>query len=67
LSRRMLKLLLDENIGLGVYEVLKRRGYEVQTIIEELRGISDEEVLRIAVSHGILLKSSSNVRIVSIP
>lgn len=52
MSKRRLKLLLDENIGLRVYEELKRRGYEVQTVIEELRGASDEEVLRIAVSHG---------------
>jgi len=52
LPRRRFKLLLDEYIGLRVYEELKRRGYEVQTIIEELRGASDEEVLRIAVNHG---------------
>jgi predicted nuclease of predicted toxin-antitoxin system len=48
LSKRRVKLLLDENIGLRVYEELKRRGYEVQTVIEELCGASDEEVLRIA-------------------
>jgi len=52
LSKRKPKLLLDENIGLRVYEELKKRGYEVQTIIEELRGASDEEVLRIAGDHG---------------
>jgi len=34
---RRLKLLLDENIGLKVYEEFKKRGYGVQTIIEELR------------------------------
>ena len=49
MSRRRPRLLLDENIGLRVYEELKRRGYEVQTVIEELRGASDEEVLRIHV------------------
>jgi len=48
--RRRLKLLLDENIGLRVYEELKRRGYEVQTVIEKLRGASDEEVLRVALN-----------------
>jgi len=52
LLRQRLKLLLDENIGLKVYEELKKRGYEVQTVIRELRSASDEEVLRIAVYHG---------------
>jgi len=51
LSKRRLKLLLDENIGLRVYEELRRRGYEVQTVVEGLRGVSDEEVLRMAVNH----------------
>jgi len=31
LSRR-LKLLLDENLGIRVYEELKRRGLDVQSI-----------------------------------
>lgn len=52
MSKQRLKLLLDENIGLRIYEELKRRGYEVQTVIEELRGASDEEVLRTAVNNG---------------
>jgi len=51
LSSQRPRLLLDENIGLRVYEELKRRGYEVQTVIKELRGASDEEVLRIAANH----------------
>ncbi|MEL9940661.1 MAG: DUF5615 family PIN-like protein [Ignisphaera sp.] len=55
MSRRRPRLLLDENIGLRVYEELKRRGYEVQTVIEELRGASDEEVLRMASSHDKIL------------
>jgi len=42
LLRQKLKLLLDENIGLKVYEELKRREYDVQTVIRELRGASDE-------------------------
>jgi len=37
LLTQRLKLLLDESIGLKVYEELKKRGYEAQTIIEELR------------------------------
>ncbi|MCE4613370.1 MAG: DUF5615 family PIN-like protein [Desulfurococcales archaeon] len=50
MSRRSLKLLLDENISLRVYEELKRRGYKVQTAIEELRGASDEGLLRVALN-----------------
>jgi len=52
LSSQRPKLLLDENIGLRVYEELKRRGYEVQIAIKELCDASDEEVLRIASNHG---------------
>lgn len=52
MPRQRIKLLLDENIGLRVYEELKIRGYSVQAIIEELRGASDEEVLRIATNNG---------------
>jgi len=48
LSSQRPRLRLDENIGLRVYEELKRRGYEVQTVIKELCGASDEEALRIA-------------------
>ncbi len=44
----MERLLLDENIGLWVYQELKRRGYHVQSVIEEARGASDEEIVRIA-------------------
>lgn len=46
LSRLRLRLLLDENIGLRVYEELEKRGYEVQSIIAEKRGATDEEVVR---------------------
>ena len=45
MSRRVLKLLLDENIGLRVYEELKKRGFDVQTIILEKRGMPDKEVI----------------------
>ena len=37
LSRR-LRLLLDENLGIKVYEELRRRGFNVQSIILERRG-----------------------------
>ena len=46
LSRRRLRLFLDENIGLKVYEELEKRGYEVQSVIVEKRGATDEEVVR---------------------
>lgn len=42
------KLLLDENIGLRVYEELKDRGVTVQSIVLERRGVSDIEVVEIA-------------------
>jgi len=48
LLKQRLKLLHDENIGLRVYEELKRREHEVQAVIEELRDASDEEILTIA-------------------
>jgi len=53
LSRQRPRPLLDEDIGLRVYEELERRGYEVQTVVEELCGASDEEILRIAVNRGL--------------
>ncbi len=46
-----MKLLLDENIGKKVYLELKRRGYHVQSVIEECRGAPDEEVVKIAKEH----------------
>jgi len=54
---RRLKLLLDENIGLKVYEEFKKRGYKAQTVIKELRDAPDEEILRIAVDHGKIVVS----------
>ncbi len=47
--KRELKVLLDENIGLRVYYELRNRGYHVQSVLMERRGISDEEVIRIAI------------------
>lgn len=46
--KQRLKLLYDENIGLRVYEELKRKEYEVQAVIKELRDTSNEEILTIA-------------------
>jgi len=44
-----LKLLLDENIGLKVFKGLQDLKWDVISIIKESPGISDEEVLKIAV------------------
>ena len=49
---RRLKLLLDENLGIRVYEELKRRGLDVQSIILERRGAEDVEVVEIAKTRG---------------
>ncbi len=49
--RRKPRLLLDENIGLRVYEELKKRGYEVQSVILEERGAPDENVIKKAIEH----------------
>jgi len=42
------KLLLNENIGLKIYHEILNRGYDVKSIMIEMRGASDEEVLRLA-------------------
>jgi len=44
-------LLLDENIGVKVYEELKRRGFDVQSVMLECRGIKDIEVVEVAKAH----------------
>ncbi|HDD64291.1 MAG: hypothetical protein DRJ32_04655 [Thermoprotei archaeon] len=46
-----LKLLLGENIGIRVYEELRRRGFDVQSIMLERRGAEDAEVIKIARVH----------------
>ncbi len=48
--RQELRLLLDENIGLKVFNELKGLGYHVQSILVERRGAPDEEVIRKSIS-----------------
>ena len=48
---RRLRLLLDENIGIRVYEELKRRRFDVQSIMLERRGAEDVEIVEIAKAH----------------
>ena len=43
-----LKILLDENLGIRIYEELRRRGFNVQSIMLEHRGIEDDKVVEIA-------------------
>ena len=45
------RLLLDENLSMRVYEELKRRGFDVQSIILEHRGVEDNEIIEIAKHH----------------
>jgi len=49
--KQELKVLLDENIGLKVYYELRNRGYYVQSVLMERRGIPDEEIIKIAIEH----------------
>ena len=50
--RQGLKILLDENIGLKAYHELRKRGYCVQSVLIEHRGVSDEEVIKNAIDQG---------------
>ena len=43
-----LKFLLDENIPQSVYLSLKNSGYDVLSICEKFRGISDIEIIKIS-------------------
>ena len=51
LSQR-LKILLDENLGIKVYEELKRKGFDVQSILLEHRGMEDTEIIETAKDYG---------------
>lgn len=43
------RLLLDENIGLRVYNEIRNCGYQVQSVLIEKRGAPDTEVIREAI------------------
>jgi len=49
--KQELRILLDENIGLKVYRELRRRGYNVQSMLVERRGVPDEEIIETAIRH----------------
>ena len=46
-----LKLLLDENMGVRIYEELKKMGLDVQSVMLIRRGMKDSEVIEIAKIH----------------
>ncbi len=43
-----MRLLIDENIGQAVVDVLRQLGHDVRSIIEDHPGASDTEVLELA-------------------
>lgn len=44
-----ISLLLNENIGVKTANLLRSKGYDVKSSIEKFRGVSDKEILDIAV------------------
>ncbi len=48
---RRLKLLLDENLGLKVYELLRKEGLNVQSVLLECRGCEDAKIIEMAEHH----------------
>jgi len=58
-----LRILLDENIGLKVYRELKRRDYNVQSILVERREASDEEVIETAIRHHKIIVTMDKVQL----
>ncbi len=48
-------LVADESVDFGIVKVLRQKGYNVVSILEEFQGITDKEVLRIAIKCKALL------------
>ncbi|MEM1557479.1 MAG: DUF5615 family PIN-like protein [Thermoproteota archaeon] len=44
-----MRLLLDESIGIKVYQKLKQMGFDVVSAINSMRGASDEGIIRKAI------------------
>ncbi|MEX2703377.1 MAG: DUF5615 family PIN-like protein [Candidatus Baldrarchaeota archaeon] len=53
------KLLLDENLGRLFIKELRKKGYDVKWIGDVQRGISDEEVARLALTENRVRKQFS--------
>jgi len=43
----MLKILLDENIGLRTADFLSKLGYDVKSVAKDLRGAKDKDILKV--------------------
>lgn len=50
-----MKLVADESVDFGIIIELRRKGFEVISVLEEFSGITDKDVLRIAVDKNCLL------------
>ena len=48
---RRLKLLLDENLGLKVFEQLRKEGLTVQSVLLECKGCEDVKIIEMAKHH----------------
>ncbi|MFN0203080.1 MAG: DUF5615 family PIN-like protein [Bacteroidia bacterium] len=46
----MKKLLINENFPMASIKLLKNQGYDVKSILLEFSGITDEEVMQIAIT-----------------
>ena len=49
--QNLLRLLIDENLGATVVKGLRKLGFDVQSVAEEMRGARDEEVAQRAIEH----------------
>ena len=48
-------LIADECVDFGIVKILRQKGFNVVSILEEFQGITDKEVIEIAVKHKALL------------
>ncbi len=51
----MIQLIADENLDFSIIKSLRQKGFSVISILETYSGISDEEVLSIAVKNNAIL------------
>lgn len=50
-----LKILADEDVDYRIVKELRKKGFEVVSVLEDYKSISDKEVLKIAKKQGALL------------
>ena len=46
--RSIMKFLFDENIGWTVVSFFRKRGYDIKSVLDDLRGSKDKDLLKIA-------------------